>query len=225
MNRTLKFLGKVYGLSDATVSATIDGTTVFNGTIATSGIAVFDDAPFTPDTLFTAEIPVEFRGTKSVSITVTSGDVVFAEVMGNYFLDQNPVYTAEQFATLTNSATTAAERTAIFTAVASPALSGDDIALLESTPHTDPAFFNVAKDHNITLFKTSAPDDFRLVGPTDSRTNIKIDGKTPLLTNEGNGSYEVTSGSTMTYDLVVGWASTSQASDRSAGRGALDYTV
>jgi hypothetical protein len=130
MNRTIKFLGKVYGSTPATVSATIDGASVFSGSLATSGIAVFDDAPFTAVDLFSTEIPVEFLGKKTVSITVTSGDVVFREVLGNYFLDPNPAFTAEQFATLINPATSTADRIAIFTAVASPALSAADITTL-----------------------------------------------------------------------------------------------
>jgi hypothetical protein len=82
----------------------------------------------------------------------------------------------------------------------------------------------VGKAHNITLFKPTAADEFRLIGPEDVRTNLKVDG-VAVVDAIGTIGVEVTAGSTITFDLQVGYPDTTVTSDRSAGHGAEDYIL
>jgi hypothetical protein len=105
-NRTLQFLGAAYGNSNVTVTATIDNVVVFNSTVAT----LDQEAPDTADVtkpmpvLFSVEnsdqFPVDFAGSKSMSVAVSGGDCVILDaVLSNYILN----YTFDKVAQLTNA--------------------------------------------------------------------------------------------------------------------------
>jgi hypothetical protein len=93
-NRTLQFLGGAYGNSNVTITATIDNVIVFNSTVAT----LDQEAPSTGDVtkpmpvLFSVEnsdqFPVDFAGSKSMSVAVSGGDsVILDSVLCNYMLN------------------------------------------------------------------------------------------------------------------------------------------
>jgi hypothetical protein len=105
--RTLKFYGSGYGTTPASISVTQNGINVYTGTVTTI------DAPLGTETadqveLFTSETTVDFSGTIPMSIEVTNGIVVFAQIKSNYHQIQNSVYSQEQLAALQSPTITAA---------------------------------------------------------------------------------------------------------------------
>jgi len=90
-NRTLQFLGAAYGNSDVTVTATIDNVVVYNNTVTTIDAEM--PPPETVATLqpvlFSVEnsdqFPIEFAGSRVMSVTVTGGEGIFlTNVLCNY---------------------------------------------------------------------------------------------------------------------------------------------
>jgi hypothetical protein len=94
--RTVKFLGLAYGSIPAEITVTVDGNTIYTGTVTTADSPV----PSLPDPELSAttefcefEIPMEFSGTLPVTCTVNSGTVIFAQITANYCViaNTNPV--------------------------------------------------------------------------------------------------------------------------------------
>ena len=87
-NRTVQLTGYGYGSTPATVVATFNGTTVYSGVVPTLNEPVppLPDPEIVSDTtvLFTFDIPVETTGTQEMTIQVTNGTVIFADVRANY---------------------------------------------------------------------------------------------------------------------------------------------
>jgi hypothetical protein len=86
--RTVKMLGLAYGSSPAEITVTLDGVSVYTGTVTT-----VDAAPLTePDPaavdstieFCNFEIPLDFNGTMPMTCTVNSGTVIFAQILANY---------------------------------------------------------------------------------------------------------------------------------------------
>jgi len=90
-NRTLQFLGSAYGDSAVTITATIDNVVVYNGTVTTSTepAPVSEDIVKPQPVLFAVEnsdqFPIEFAGSRSMTIAVAGGEMVFLDqVLCNY---------------------------------------------------------------------------------------------------------------------------------------------
>ena len=97
-NRTLQFLGLAYGNSAVTITATIDGVVVYNNTVATLNEPLVDNGTkwTTTNQLFTVEnsdqFPVEFAGSRTMSVSVTGGEgIILARVFNNYMTQYTQV--------------------------------------------------------------------------------------------------------------------------------------
>jgi hypothetical protein len=180
-NRTIQFLGNGYapsGSEPIVITATLNGNTVYTGTIPTLYTDVVSRVPEDQVLLFSFEVPMAFVGTQPMSISLDNPvgvSVFFEQINANYTKINNPVYTESEMAVLSNPASTQAERIAIFNAKAVPSLSVAEIAILENgTPEEKTA---VLVDHNLTFTVSSGPDTFFNVnGPTDPRSNVVING-------------------------------------------------
>lgn len=97
-NRTLQFLGLAYGNSDVTITATIDNVVVYNDTVATSDKEMLGTRTdwTTTNQLFAVEnsdqFPIEFSGSRVMSITVSGGEGIFlTHVLSNYMAQYTQV--------------------------------------------------------------------------------------------------------------------------------------
>ena len=84
INRTVKVLGWGTGSSPATITANLDGIQVFSGTVSLIGMTMDNESEQTAPTLFTFEIPMDFVGTKKMSISVKGAPVRFGQIVVNY---------------------------------------------------------------------------------------------------------------------------------------------
>jgi hypothetical protein len=86
-NRTVRIYGSGYGSVPATVTATVDGSQVFSGTVPTQPGPV-PSLPAPPGTelevLFTFDLPIEFQGNVSLTTEVADSPVVFSRILANY---------------------------------------------------------------------------------------------------------------------------------------------
>lgn len=86
--RTVKMFGLAYGSSPAEITVTLDGATVYTGSVTTTDTPVpaLPNLDLTDTTIefCNFEIPVDFTGTKPMTCAVTNGTVIFAQVLANY---------------------------------------------------------------------------------------------------------------------------------------------
>jgi len=85
--RTFKQMGQGYGSSNATITAKINGATVFSGIVPTANQRLPGSPSGTDDTyptLFTWTNDVDFEGTQTMEITVTAATVLLTEINANY---------------------------------------------------------------------------------------------------------------------------------------------
>jgi hypothetical protein len=96
--RTVKIFGLAYGATPAEIAVTLDGVSVYTGTVPTTDTL----PPALPNLEISNttvefcnfEIPMEFEGTKPMICSVTNGTVVFAQIKANYGVVANtaPAY-------------------------------------------------------------------------------------------------------------------------------------
>jgi hypothetical protein len=86
--RTVKLFGLAYGSSPAEISVTLDGASIYTGTVTTNDTLVPAlpnlDLDGTTVEFCNFEIPLDFAGNKSMSCEVLNGTVIFAEIKANY---------------------------------------------------------------------------------------------------------------------------------------------
>ena len=209
-NSTIKFLGQGYGATPAVVTITANGNTVFSGPVDT----VDQLRPVLPNTSLnlvsnvgTFEIDRTFKGQIPITCTVTSGTVIFAQVMINNVELTDSVYTPEQMAVLGNPETTQADRVAIYTLVAEPPLSQQDIDTLLDPATTTNQANAILVEHNCVINWVSGDDGWYQVNHTgvDPRSAVTIDSvsQTPSRDLTGTWWWTVFSGSTMSFQLTV----------------------
>jgi hypothetical protein len=203
--RTLKFYGRGYGETPAAISVTQNGVNVYTGEITTI------NAPRTdwPDqvVLFTSETTVDFTGTISMSIEVTNGTVVFAWITGNYCSIVNPVYSDAQLEILRSPTSTQEEKIAVYSAVAVPPFSSEELAILETGTALEKNA--VLESHNAMVSISSGSDEYHDIYTGDERSSVEINGvlqSTPdprPADQTGTWFWLVNQGSVLTYDLNV----------------------
>jgi hypothetical protein len=81
-NRTVRVQG--WGTGTATLTAVLDGETVFSGDVELYPFAEDNSTEQTSPTLFSFEIPIDFGGTKDMKITVGKSSVRFGQIIANY---------------------------------------------------------------------------------------------------------------------------------------------
>jgi len=208
-NRTLQFWGQGYGSTPATVTVSLNGTTVYTGEVPTI------DAPKTlwADQILlftTGEIPVEFSGSIPMTCTVNSGTVVFAWIYANYVPVTNPIFTPKQLVILTDPTTTRTEFFAIVEPLANPPFSSADLAVLEdpSTPYSECVAILTA--HGVNTLISGGPSYFNdNFWHGVSRENIIINGvpgATPIPRPKelsGHWFWELSQGNTLVCDLNI----------------------
>ena len=96
--RTVKMFGLAYGSTPAEIAVTLDGVSVYTGTVTTADAIT----PFLPNSeianttveFCNFEMPMEFEGSKPMTCMVTNGTVLFAQIVANYSVIGNtdPVY-------------------------------------------------------------------------------------------------------------------------------------
>ena len=89
-NRTVKILG--WGSGTAEITAILDGTTVFAGSVKMEEKTNDNEGEQTSPVLFGFEIPMEFIGTKHMVISVKGSPVEFGQIVANFTeLEMGPI--------------------------------------------------------------------------------------------------------------------------------------
>lgn len=83
-NRTVKVLGWGMGSSPAKITAILDGETVFDGQVDLEELTADNEKEQTAPTLFTFELPMDYVGTKHMTISVADATVRFGQIVANY---------------------------------------------------------------------------------------------------------------------------------------------
>jgi hypothetical protein len=210
--RTVQILGQGYGSTPVQLTVTANANTVFSGTVNTidQPLPVLPiltpDAPLLTNVLCSFEIDTAFVGEIPMTCVVSTGAVIFAQIFYNYVTIPNPVYTAKQRFELNYPATTQADRVAIYTQVAVPALSQSDIDVLLDPTSTPEQCEIILVAHNCTVNIPSGPDIFAQENTLDPRSEVSIDGILQTIdrgTLIGTWWWPIYAGSTLSYQLTV----------------------
>jgi hypothetical protein len=174
--RTIQIWGQGYGPDTVTANVTFNGNTVFSGQIPTVDAVDIRYLPADQTCLISFEVPVELSGTFPVSIEFTGSDAYVSTVIANYCSRSNPIYTAEDQAIFVNPESTFSEKLAIWTRLADPALTSEDIVVLETgTPVERQA---VLAAHGLSFAVSAGPDVFAAVAQPQCKINTVINGVT-----------------------------------------------
>ena len=91
-NRTFQFMGNGYGDTPVTVTATINSTTIFSGTVPTTAGLPPEPGPWPTSTVVlfsivdSAEFNTDFSGSVPMAVVVDGGyGVTFEEINSNYY--------------------------------------------------------------------------------------------------------------------------------------------
>jgi hypothetical protein len=209
-NRTVRILGQGYGNNPAEITVTANGNTVFSGSISTLN----EPVPALPNfalsnsmvTLCSFETDQAFTGQIPMICQVTQGSAIFAQIYANYVRILNPVYSTEQYSIITNSATTNAERTVIWTELANPPLSQPEIETLATADIGQTQTATILAAHNLSYTVSSGADTFGPIANAEPRSNVVINGVAQTTDPgelPGAWFWIVNSGSTLAYDLEV----------------------
>lgn len=209
--RTFQFYGMGYGSETTTITATMDGTVVFNGEVETLPIK---PSPTDPKViLYTVDgIPVDFVGSKTMTVTVNSGNLILGDIMANYGASQNTVYTPEQYLLVTTENMTPEQKIqaeAVLTSLAVPPLSDAEVEILRDPSTTTTQFNEVLGAHGLEfLIPTGANGFTDNFAPVDVRSNIILNG-VPVppparpVGAVGTWHWQIVDGDVFVYDLRI----------------------
>jgi hypothetical protein len=207
-NRTVQIKGYGYGSTTCSANVSYNGATVFSGTVPTLNQAGILLLPTEQVVMFTFEIDVAAAGTFPLTINITGGSTAFIEqVYCNYMPVQNPVYSAGDWSIITDPASTATQKLAVFEPLAVPPLSEEDIAVLEQGTES-PEAQAVLAAHGLSYFVSSGANGYQSISTPQSKSNVTVDGTSvsPSSSPPGEWGWEVpvVSGTgTFTCDLIV----------------------
>ena len=204
---------KLLGQQSASIGTiTMNGTPVFEGAFLTLDQHIDPNTGSTVEWISTGSVYVDNALAINqyimvpVSITVTSGQIGVALFEWNYAKVENPIYSEEQWAVVTNSESTAAQRLAIYEIVAVPPLTdADKIMLLTTGPDDQAARNTIINTHGLTTYVQDSTQFAYGLNPETAacnRTNVLLNGVEPPLANT-NQSIDMNTGDVLTADLIV----------------------
>ena len=226
--RTLQFYGLAYGDSNVSLTATIDGTTVFSGEVPTINSIMPPPPVDFSVILFSIEnstlFPTNYSGTYPMSITVSGGyAATFNEIKCNYTPTSNVTTAVMENSSISGNILTVG--TVSFGTVAIGQLltgteivantrivSGSDTTWIVNNSQTVP---NTTIIGNLLKLTPGVADEYQPCydgdpvnseATHDPRSNIIIDGVAqvpPLPKSLGVWEWIVPSGSTISYNLNV----------------------
>ena len=207
--RQFKLLGHQL---NGTGTITMNGTPVFEGAFLTPEQHIDPNNGSTVEWISTGSVYIDNALAINqyimvpVSITVSSGQIGVAQFELNYAMVENPIYSDEQWAIVTNPGSTAAQRLAIYEIVAVPPLTDADKITLLTTGQVDKAARNtIIKTHGLTNYVQDSTQFAYGLTPEDfacNRTSVLLNGVEPPLANT-NQSIVMNTGDVLTADLMV----------------------
>lgn len=201
--RQFKLMGNIYSENSAGIMK-INGIEVFNGLFPSGPIytpgpeqTIIVEGSFDNDDSVNANIQVE--------LSVTQGSIGCGLILFNKtVIIANPVYTSEQFTTLSSRAVNPLEMTAVEELVASPPFTAEELSVLNSVT-SDPAILQQKKSilisHNAWWY---ALDEVEFSIPAGlPRTNTKINDAVVPVDEVGNYALLVNANDVLTFDQTV----------------------
>ena len=192
------------GYIPSTGIITMNGTPVFEGTFLNNGTLyelVANGSVYVDNGLAINNYIIV-----PMTMTVTSGYIWVPLFSWNYAMIKNPVYSAEQWAIVTNPESTAAQRLAIYEIVAVPPLTdADKIMLLTTGPDDQAARNTIINTHGLTTYvQDSTQFAYGLDPEVDAcnRTNVLLNGVEPPGANTNQGIRMIT-GDVFTANFMV----------------------
>ena len=200
--KLIESLGIGYVPSTGTI--TMNGTPVFEGTFLNNGTLyelIANGSVYVDNGL-----AINNYITVPMTMTVTSGNIWVPLFSWNYAMVENPVYSAEQWAIVTNPESTAAQRLAIYEIVAVPPLTdADKIMLLTTGPDDQPARNTIINTHGLTNYVQDSTQFNYGLDPevcACNRTNVLLNGVEPPGANTNQGIQMIT-GDVFTANFMV----------------------
>ena len=238
-NRTLQFYGAAYGDSNVSLTATINGTTVFSGEVATINAPILlPPVDLTSTTLlFSVDnstlFPTNWCGSYPMSITVTGGlGVVFGNIYCNYiFTATHTIQSVMENSSIDGNILTVGTVSSGTVAIGQ-LLTGTDVLAgtrIKSGSDTTWIVNNSQTVPNTTItgeLITPVPGVADKYQPCyngqpvnsentpDPRSSVTIDGVVqvpPVVPSKGSWSWQVPPGSTIAYNLNVGLGNCAQS--------------
>jgi hypothetical protein len=237
-NRTLQFYGLAYGNSNVSLTATINGTTVFSGEVPTINSPV--PAPpvdFNEVILFSTGnstlFPTNYSGAYPMSITVTGGyGAIFRAIKANYVVSSNVNTTVMENSSISGNVLTVGtvssgnvsigqilHGTGIVTATR--ILSGSDATWIVNNSQTVPntTITGITPEPGVAdryglfnpYYDVDPTIDVEMIEP---RSNVTIDGipqPPPPPGSRGIWGWIVPTGSTIAHNLNVSTGNCAQA--------------
>ena len=238
-NRTLQFYGLAYGDSNVSLTAIINGTTVFSGEVPTVNSQISNN-----DTLlFSLEnsvlFPTNWQGSLPMSITVTGGNgVIFNDVNSNYIQSgivveqvvmenssiEGNVLTVGTVTSGTVTANLKLSGNGVFSNTFIQSGSGStwivatrpDPSVGQSVPSTTiiGKIYNPIPGNATAYFCCYNGTPTNSENTPDPRSSVTIDGVAqvpPLVPSQGVWTWQVPTGSTIAYNLNVSLGNCAQA--------------
>jgi len=211
--RTIKIAGLAYGPEAAVIKIAANENEVFSGVIPNSGTltptrpANGEEVVF--DAICTFDIDLDFSGELLMSYQVMSGNVILEKIFSNLALVPNPGYTAEHLAVISNPDTSLSDLLAIYTPVADPSLTTEEMDILLDPATPDESWNNILSSHKLHASIPGGVDDWDDISQdrSDPRKDVKINGVSvddfdrEDLT--GTWWWRLSAGSILTHSLTV----------------------
>ena len=238
-NRTLQFYGFAYGNSNVSLTATINGTTVFSGEVPTINSPV--PAPpvdFSNEIiLFSIEnstlFPTNYSGAYPMSIAVSGGyAAAFKGINCNYMLTGNvTATTVMENSSITGNVLTVGTVSSGTVAIGqlltgtdvlagTRIKSGSDTTWIVNHDQSVPSTtitgiqYNTIPGNATAYFECYDGTPTNSENTPDPRSSVTIDGVAqvpPLVTSKGVWTWQVPTGSTIAYNLNVSLGNCAQA--------------
>ena len=192
------------GYIPSTGTITMNGTPVFEGTFLNNG--TLNELVANGSVYVDNGLAINNYIIVPMTMTVTSGYIYAPLFQRNYAMIKNPVYSDEQWAIVTNTESTAAQRLAIYEIVAVPPLTdADKIMLLTTGPDDKAARTTIINTHGLTGYVQDSSQFAYGLDPevcACNRTNVLLNGVEPPGANTNFGIL-VNTGDVFTADFMV----------------------